>query len=534
MKFRYEKETEQLVVAEASRVEYHQMQLWLTRKVKGWKFHPAVKIGVWDGNMTFFKNGRISLGLWKEAMRGCKEIEMPFQLENKQDFPINRDVTLEKVYDFCKEFFKTHKVRKDGEWIPFMPYDHQIESAYKILKNRYCMAEVATSGGKSLIISIVMFYTLLNIKEDAKFLIIVPSITLVTQFYDNILEYNYGINNLVEMKEKNSTELSSGHVPCTLRVEEVMSERPRKFSGADNPNVYIGTYQSLDKWPKEFFEQFHTIATDEAHGAKAKTITKILEYTFGKAYCRFGVSGTFPMDETCEILTIQSVLGPKITEVSADELKKKGIITPMEIRVVVLNHNHKEFAERLKLVRKSGDGKAAFDFEKTFIHQSDKRLEFIKGLVEKCTNNTLLLFHTIENGQRIFDKLTREIKDKEFFYIDGEVSGRKREEIKKQMEVTDGKVKVLVASFGTLSTGVSINAIFNVIFADSFKSEQIIIQSIGRGLRLHSDKDKVNIFDLVDIFDPEDMNNALFRHYKEREQFYIKRKYPFKMIKLNL
>ena len=91
------------------------------------------------------------------------------------------------------------------------------------------------------------------------------------------------------------------------------------------------------------------------------------------------------------------------------------------------------------------------------------------------------------------------------------------------MEVTDGKVRVLVASFGTLSTGVSINAIFNVIFADSFKSEQIIIQSIGRGLRLHSDKDKVNIFDLVDIFDANDMNNALFRHYKERESFYIKR-----------
>jgi superfamily II DNA or RNA helicase len=102
------------------------------------------------------------------------------------------------------------------------------------------------------------------------------------------------------------------------------------------------------------------------------------------------------------------------------------------------------------------------------------------------------------------------------------------------MEVTDGKVKVLVASFGTLSTGVSINAIFNVIFADSFKSEQIIIQSIGRGLRLHSDKDKVNIFDLVDIFDANDMNNALFRHYKERESFYIKRNYPYKMLKINL
>lgn len=88
--------------------------------------------------------------------------------------------------------------------------------------------------------------------------------------------------------------------------------------------------------------------------------------------------------------------------------------------------------------------------------------------------------------------------------------------------------------YGTLSTGVSINAIFNVIFTDSFKSEQIIIQSIGRALRLHSDKDKAMIFDLVDVYDPNNMNNILFRHYKEREKFYKKRKYPYKVIKINL
>jgi superfamily II DNA or RNA helicase len=87
---------------------------------------------------------------------------------------------------------------------------------------------------------------------------------------------------------------------------------------------------------------------------------------------------------------------------------------------------------------------------------------------------------------------------------------------------------------GTLSTGVSINAIFNVIFADSFKSEQIIIQSIGRSLRLHSEKEKATIFDLVDVFDGNDMSNILFRHFKEREKFYLKRQYPFKVVKINL
>jgi superfamily II DNA or RNA helicase len=538
MKFRYDKNSEEIVVTSATRIEYHQLSLWLTRHVKGYRYMPAFKMGVWNGQQTYFKNGRINVGLWKEAMKGCKEIEAAFTLENKDEFPLNRDITLEKVQDFCEEFFKFHKVRtKSGEWIPFMPYEHQIESAYKILKNRYCMAEVATSGGKSLIISIVMFYTLKHIDPKAKFLIIVPSITLVTQFYDNIMEYNWGINNLLEMRENKVDSIlnpDAKYSPCDVRVEEVMSERPRKFSGAQDPNVYIGTYQSLEKWPKEFFQQFHTVVTDEAHGAKAKTITTILQKTFGYAYSRFGVSGTFPEEDTCEILTIQSVLGPKITEVSANELKEKGIITPMEIRCVIMNHNDKEFDDRIQIIKKGGNGKDAFELEKAYIHVSDKRLEFIKKIVEKCDSNTLLLFHTIDYGQSIFNKLQNDISDKEFFYIDGEVSGKKREIIKKEMEVTDGKVKVLVASYGTLSTGVSINAIFNVIFTDSFKSEQIIIQSIGRALRLHSDKKKANIFDLVDVFDANNMSNILFRHFKEREKFYIKRQYPYKIIKINL
>ena len=538
MKFIYDKSTEEIVVTSATRIEYHQASLWLTRHVKGYRYMPAFKMGVWNGQQTYFKNGRINLGLWKEVMKGCKEIDMPFILENKEEFPLNRDVTFEGVQEFCKDFFKFHKVKtKSGEWIPFVPYEHQIESAFKILKNRYCMAEVATSGGKSLIISIVMFYTLKHIQPDAKFLIIVPSITLVTQFYDNIVEYNWGINNLAEMREKKIESISNSdakYTPCGVRVEEVMSERPRKYSGTQDANVYIGTYQSLEKWPKEFFQQFHTVITDEAHGAKAKTITTILQKTFKHAYSRFGVSGTFPEDDTCEILTIQAVLGPKITEVSANELKEKGIITPMEIRAVIMNHNDKEFDDRIQIIKKGGNGKDAFELEKAYIHVSEKRLDFIKKIVEKCDSNTLLLFHTIDYGHQIFNKLEKELPGRDYYYIDGEISGKKREVIKKQMEVTDGNVKVLVASYGTLSTGVSINAIFNVIFADSFKSEQIIIQSIGRALRLHSEKKKANIFDLVDVFDSNNMGNILFRHFKEREKFYQKRQYPYKVIKINL
>ncbi len=527
MDFRYDPKTEKLIVSKSTRIEYHQLSIWLERYVKGHRFLPAVKMGVWSGKKSYFDNGKVNLGLWKECYKACKEIGVTFNMENKEDFPLNRNITLESLTNFCNEFFKDHKIKdkKTGEWIQFTPYDYQIGTAYKILKNRFCMAEVATSGGKSLVISIIIFYTLQNVDPDAKFLIIVPSINLVTQFTDNIYEYFFGFQN---------QNINLNDDKNLIRIEEIMSDKPRKFFSKNNPNVFVGCYQSLEKYPKEFFEQFHTVACDEAHGCKAPTLTSILQKTFLHAYNRFGVSGTFPLDDSLEILSIQSVLGPNVTKIEASTLVESGTITPMTIKAVILNHNLPDINERLTQIKKMGAGSDAFRVEKEFIQQSEKRLDFISKLVNKCQSNTLILFHTIEYGKRILDKLQNELSDKEFFYIDGEISNKDREFIKKEMEKTDGKVRVLIASFGTLSTGVSITAIFNVIFADSFKSEQIIIQSIGRALRKHEQKQIATIFDIVDIFNPSNMNNILYNHYKERQKFYVKRKYPFKEIKMNL
>ena len=562
MEFTYDPKSEKLIVAEATRTEYHQLNIWLTRNPKGYRFTPAFKAGYWDGKDTVFNNGQINQGLWKECLKACQIINTKFIIKNKEDFPINRNVTLEQVQDFCKDFFKNHKVKKDGEWITFMPYDHQIEAAFKILKNRYCLAEVATSGGKSLIISIVYFYTLMYINPDARMLLIVPSISLVTQFYNDILSYYFGENNILNIKDfiyeieykngeiinKNPGEyiketlidnLKEGGdikkirkiiIEKEIRIEEIMSDRPRLFS--NNPNIFIGTYQSLVNYDKEFFKQFHTVACDEAHTCKAKSLKSILNKTFTYAYNRYGVSGTFPTEETMEILYIQSVLGPIISNVEAKTLIEKGIITQMDIKVLLLNHNDKEFNDKVSYIKKAGGGKEAYLIEKDYIHASNKRLDFIKKIVEKCNNNTLILFHTIEYGQTILNKLQTEITDKEFYYIDGEISGKNREIIKKQMELNDGKTRILVASFGTLSTGVSIKNLFNVIFADSFKSEQIIIQSIGRILRLFSGKSTANVFDLVDTFE-KDPNNIFYRQFLEREKFYIKRNYPYKLMKIN-
>ena len=102
------------------------------------------------------------------------------------------------------------------------------------------------------------------------------------------------------------------------------------------------------------------------------------------------------------------------------------------------------------------------------------------------------------------------------------------------MELTDGRTKILIASYGTLSTGVNIKAITNMVLADSFKSSQIIIQSIGRALRLHKEKSKAVIFDIVDQFHP-DYKNMLYGHFvSRRDQIYKIEEYPYDELKILL
>lgn len=526
MTFKFDKDNEQLIVQEATRIEYHQLSLWLTRKIKGYKFNPTVKMGLWDGSISYFDNGKVPMGLWKECLTAANEIGVPFRITNKEDFPINRNITYDDVYDFCKDFFNGHKSKdkKTGEWKDFFPHDYQIETAYKILKNRYCLGEVATSGGKSLIISIVFFYILKNIDPNARFLLIVPSISLVTQFYENLIEYNLGDN--VELGYDNPNKMD-------LRVEEIMSEKPRKYTGVKDANIYIGTYQSLINWPNDWFEQFYGVVCDESHQAKATSLQSILKRTFGHAEYRFGVSGTFPPDDSCEILTIQSVMGPRVSQIEAKLLVDRGNITPMQIKALLLNYNEVELNDRLKRVRTPDNGRDIYEYEKKFIQSTDKKIDFIKKLVDKkCTGNTLVLFHTIEYGKRIFDNV-KELSSVDSFYIDGEVSGKKRTEIFTEMNKTD-RVKVLIASYGTLSTGVSINSIEYVIFADSFKSESLIIQSIGRSLRKFEGKELATIYDLVDVLDINQKNNVFYRQFTERQTFYNKRKYPLEIVTINL
>ena len=520
MKFQISKDRSKFVLKESTREEYNQLKNWLNPYVKGYRFMPRFKLTNWNGTYDYFNNGNIDFGLWNECHKCCKEYGYPFVVENKEQFPRDNKITKEDVENFCKEFFKDHKTSKGDD---FTPYPHQIEAAYKMLKHRYGNIQVATSGGKSLIFSIVVFF-ILNKRPDAKILLVVPSISLVNQFYDDMIDYNIGYN------KENLT-------PLDLRLQEIMSDRPRKVRDEQEPNIYIGTYQSLINYgtpqlEPDFYKKFNVVCVDEAHTAKSASITTLMKRSFGYAQYRFGMSGTYPNDNTAEFLAIESCTGPILTTVKAKELMDKGLISNVKIKSLLLQYEDREFAESVYTIKKFGGGKRAFDLEKEFSQNSEKRKIFLGKLVSKFKNNSMVLFHNISYGEALYAYFRSNVLDKDFYYIDGSTPAEKREYIKKQMELTDGRTKVLVGSYGCVSTGWSVKAITNVIFSQSFKSPQIVIQSIGRALRLHNEKDKAVIFDIVDVFHSS-YKTVLYNHYvSRRDELYKKHEYPFEELKI--
>lgn len=527
MKLEYLADSERIKITPETNHELRGIKNWFDRYVDGYMFDPAFKNKLWNGKKSLYdkESNTIPMGLWKEAFKCCEEFGYTFDFVNKNEFPINRTVKKESFNTFIDNWFKDYK---------FQPREYQLRVALNILKNRYCNIAVATSGGKTLIYAMTMFYLLKN-NPKAKFLLIVPSKTLVTQFYNDILEFNH------------KTELN-------INIKEIfdVTEKPRTTFPDKDSNIYIGTFQSLvelENYPKEWYKQFYSVVTDEAHKSKSSSYRKILKRTIGSAYYRWGMSGTFPDESTYEMMEIMAKTGPIVDSVKAKELMDLGFISKVKIKGILMNHNNWEFAQALEVVA-SRDKKAAYDLECEKIQESTERLGVINKIVSQCKANTLVLFHNTEYGQRILEYLKERNPDKDFYYIDGSVKNNgnsknienNRTFIKAEMNKTDGRVKILVASFMTLSTGVSIDAINNVIFTQSFKKAQIIIQSIGRALRLHKDKKMAYIFDLVDIFNHDDFStrtkskfkNVLFGHWIKRTILYETEQYPMDSMEINL
>ena len=453
-------------------------------EVPGAKYMPAVKRRYWDGKIRLYSpgTGEIYVGLFDY---------LTDYLEQKgYDYEVNDDKYYgrpDEVEDYVTPEGTAAFVR--ALRLPFKARDYQLKGIYSALKFRRKLLLSPTGSGKSLIIYALVRWHLLKERE---ILIIVPTVSLVEQLSKDFQDYGWNTNKI--------HKISAGE-------EKYVS----------NP-VVISTWQSIYKEPRKFFERFDVIIGDEAHLYKAKSLTSILTKCYGAKY-KVGLTGTLDGMEAHQ-LVLEGLFGRVDRVTKTSDLMKKGHLTPLKVRVVLLRHGWVPFDH--------------YQQEMEYLCMHTRRSNFICNLALDLKGNTLVLFNYIEkHGEPLWEMINNKVsKDRKIFFIHGGVDAYEREEARSICERE--KDAIILASYGTFSTGINIKNLHNVIFASPSKSRVRNLQSIGRVLRKGDNKAQATLYDIADDCSKDHQYNYTLRHLSERIKIYDEESFDYEITKVNL
>ena len=493
------------------------------------------------------KDGRIIYwchsGLWKTVCDWCKDNNIGFTgIDDKFKYT-DFDLTLDQFQEYIKKW----ELNLD-------PYDYQVKAAWLILKYRQSLSELATRAGKTLVAYIVFRYMLEN--GANKILMIVPSIHLVKQ----------GVEDFKQYKE-------------FFQTETVWAQG----ESCSCANLTIGTYQSLvqkadkksKKYNPKYFAGYDVVCVDEAHHLVAKSINTILGLDFMKfVKLRFGFTGTLPQAHSIEAFSCHALMGPKIQNVTTMELVNRGFLAKPIINQIrieyednedllndyikcgeYLNSSYKEVdGKRILLPKEERDftiqhvkelpfvlkqlkdqytkeeyrdylidlckakGSNLLMIEQMIVHRSQRRLEVMNQIILNNPGNCIVFAHHTEYLKILKKHFEMIFPDRPIYIITGSENLKKRLKVIENM-LTDTNA-ILCASYGCCSTGITFKNVDYGIFAQSFKSEIIVLQSIGRGLLKTETKDSFPLYDIIDVLPTKRLmmqGIAKVKTYKERE-----------------
>ncbi len=457
-----------------------EMSDYFTFSVPGAQFSPAFRNKFWDGKIRLLN---VMTGLLYAGL-----------LSYVEDFCEKRKYEIDYLSDFSTEEFS---IKEAKEFIaklkPTMePRDYQLDAFVHAVRERRALLLSPTASGKSFIIYLLVRY------YAKRTLIIVPTTSLVSQLASDFADYGFDSDKFVH----------------------------RVFSGKDKVSkrpITISTWQSIYKLHKDYFSQFDVIIGDEAHLFKAKSLTSILGKLSGTRY-RFGFTGTLDGSQTNR-LVLEGLFGPVRKVITTAELIEKKHLADFNIKAIVLSYPD----EVRKMIARSGDYQSELDY----LVRLKQRNKFIRNLALSLEGNTLLLFQFVEkHGKELYAKIKEEAGDRKVFYVAGSVEGEEREEIRRIVENESNAI--IVASFGTFSTGVNIKNLHNVIFSSPSKSRIRNLQSIGRGLRKSDTKTAATLYDIADDLTWKSKKNYTLLHFMERVKVYNEEKFKYKLYKVTL
>ena len=458
---------------------------YFTFEVPGAKFMPHYRKKLWDGKIRLFSphNGRIYVGLLPYIKEFCSRNSIEYIIEKGVEN--ERNVIRESVRDFATSL----RPKNGKKFIQFR--DYQIDAIWHAIRTNRCLLLSPTASGKSLIIyTLVRYYHLMNLKT----LILVPTTSLVEQMYSDFIDYGW--------KDEYIHRVYAGH-----------------DKGSVKP-VVISTWQSLYKLHRPYFAQYGCIIGDEAHLFKAKSLTDIMTRS-GDCKYRFGLTGTLDGTQTHR-LVLEGLFG-KVTQVTTTkELMDNKTLAKLNIDCIVLKHTDEE----CKRVRKY-----TYAEELNYIVSHTKRNKFIENLCKTIKGNTLVLFQLVDkHGVLLYNELKK--LDKKVFFVYGGTTTETREKIRGIVEKE--KDSLIIASYGTFSTGINIRNINNVVFASPSKSRVRVLQSIGRGLRQSKTKTSVKLFDVSDNVSYKSRQNFTYRHFNERLNIYKQENFNYEISRVKL
>lgn len=505
-----------IIVESDNPIEMKQLKLSFTKHIPDWwiikKKAPYANV-----EETFMNSyGMIPKGLWLELIKICKKYK--YSLNFADDFNCrikNCNISRESFDEFISNLLDNSTLTKK---------DYQIDGVFNILQYQNCCAEVSTSGGKTFM-TYLLFKYMIDVLKFKHILYITPKTDLTTQSSDKFAEYDKACG-----------------IESTWTYNEIHSSAKKKEEYDET--IVFGNYQSLCKKKKEFFNKYDIVIVDECHHGSTASIRSILAKCTNTKY-KIGLTGTFPAEDSYNNFILQSYIGPIVYRLSSyDLINKENFATPVYVSVFELKYLDKERKNALYNLRLTKDkddpaaGNKILNMEKTIIRESKLRFNYITEMIANTTKNSLVIFSDIQNeyGIQVYNYL-KENTDKFVYYIDGSTPPKNRETIKEEMENDESGNTIIVASMGCFTEGIDIANMWNIFLIESTKSDTILAQLLGRGMRRHPKKDKTMMIDFVDDFRAGKgyyTDNYLFKHGKERQAIYKKRGFPCNVFSVTL
>jgi len=459
---------------------YYELSDYFTFDVPGAKFMPQYRNKYWDGKIRLFSNhtGEIYVGLLDKLIQFCEDHNYTYEFKDNEyyglPFQTNDLISKEGVKDYM------HSICKH------VPRDYQIEGVYDALKHNRKLLISPTASGKSLMIyAIVRYY----VEKKQSILIVVPTTSLVEQMYKDFGDYGWDVGSF---------------------CHKIYAGKERETDS----QVIITTWQSIYKLPRKYFERFSVVIGDEAHQFKSKSLISIMTKLSDAKY-RFGFTGTLDGTQTHKWV-LEGLFGPSYKIIKTDELMKKGHLATLDINVLLLKHSPNKFE--------------TFEDEVQYIIGHEKRNRFICNLALDLKGNSLILFARVEShGQPLYEMINnKKIDNRNVFFIHGGVDTEDREKVR---EITEQESNaIIVASYGTFSTGINIKNLHNIIFASPSKSRIRNLQSIGRVLRKGDKKTKATLYDIADDIRYKSRKNYTLNHLIERIKIYNEENFNYDII----